>query len=289
MAGCAALSGRALQRSRAIENRADPGARGSKAWDALGSRLTRHRVAVAAAGPEAGCVMRRHGVAVSPAARLRRRAGVRPTSSMAPMTRARLCALRPSSIAFKASLARAVSTMMRRDGASPRRANPAADGEPNSAARQRGQHHRTQGRGPAPLADPASASTRRTARRPANPIPAIQSAADAPSLAEGTPLISWRAFVSSPAGRSASEAGQPSRQPGSRNGREALSGGEAVDPHGPRRGACRSRLRMRERSPSMTASLTESGGGIDTADGTLSPKGPSWLKGRFGNGLTIPK
>lgn len=215
MAGSAALSGRALQRSSAIDKRVAPDARGSKACGALGRRVTRHRVAVAAAGSDAGCVTSRQGVVASPAARLRRRAGVKSASSMAPMTMARLCARRPSSIAFRASFPRAVSTMMRRDGSSPNRSNPAADGEPNSPARDLGQHHRTQGRRSSPFPRPASPSILRTARRTANPIPAIQSAAEAPSLAEGTPLISCNAFAASPAGSSASTAGHPSFQMGS--------------------------------------------------------------------------
>lgn len=204
--------------------------------------------------------MRRHGVAASPAARLRRRAGVKSTASRTPATTAKLCALSPSSMAFKASLARAVSMMRRREGSSPRRANPAADGEPNSAARGLGQHHRTQGLVPAPEADPnaapMSASTLRTARRAANPIPAIQSAADAPCTAEGAPLISCTALGSSPAGRSASEAGQPSshRHRGTERGKDERSAADAAA-HGPRSGACCSIPRMRERSPAIRASF----------------------------------
>lgn len=217
--------------------------------------MTRHRVAVAAAGSEAGCVTRRHGVAASPAARLRRRAGVKSTASRTPTTRAKLCALSPSSMAFKASLARAVSIMRRREGSSPRRANPAAEGEPNSAARGLGQHHRTHGLMPVPEAAPMSASTLRTARRAANPIPAIQSAAEAPCMAEGAPLISCTALGSSPAAKSASEAGQPSsqRHRGMARGKDARSAADAA--HGPRSGACCSIPKMRERSPAMTASF----------------------------------
>ena len=128
-------------------------------------------------------------------------------------------ARRLSSIAFKASLARAVSTMrdvMDRD----RDRKPAADGEPNSPASAAASTT-------APKALPgasskteafifsvaAQASIRRTARRAAKPIAAIQSAAEAPPrVVEGTPLISWSEFVSSPLGRRSSKTGQPSSQ-----------------------------------------------------------------------------
>jgi hypothetical protein len=87
---------------------------------------------------------------------------------------------------------------------------------------------------------------------------AIQSAAEAPPTTEGTPFTSWTAFVSRPLGSRASVALQPSSQRcrliGWRPSAEAGSEGEA---NGPRRGACRSRLKIRERRPAITAAFRE--------------------------------
>ncbi len=154
---------------------------------------------------------------------------------------------------------------MRRDGSRPRLARPAADGDPNSLASCRGQHQSTHG---LPIEAEACApwvaanvSSRRTARRAAKPTPAIQSAADAPRTAEGRPLISWREFVSSPLGRRSSQTGQPSPQRDRRppeRGNDAISGAAA-----PRRGACRSIWRIRERRFSITASFPVGKTGAD--------------------------
>src|ERR1700742_3537852 len=55
-------------------------------------------------------------------------------------------------------------------------------------------------------------------------------------------------------------------------GRAPSSDVEVVAAHGPRRGACRSRLRMRERSLSITASFTDSEDEAGPANETSSPK-----------------
>lgn len=173
---------------------------------------------------------------------------------------------------------------MRRDGSRPRLASPAADGEPNSPASCRGQHHSTQGPFPEPAIEEeafifsvvAQASIRRTARRAAKPTPAIQSAADAPRVVEGTPLISWREFASSPLGRRSSQAGQPSSQRNRRRERDngAFSGTpvSATTADAPRRGTCRSICKMRERKLSITASFPDSVDRTETAVETLGSK-----------------
>lgn len=201
----------------------------------------------------------RHGVPVSPAARLKRRADVNSTCSSTPSTTAALAALRPSSIAFRTSQERAVSTMTRCEGSKPRCANPAADGRPNSLANVLGQHHSTQGWASARHGE--SISARRMARRAANPIAAIQSAAEAPPDTDGRPLISWTEFVSRPFGSSSWSDGQPSsqRKVDDRGAASPESAEKECDA-GPRRGACRSKLRMRERSLAITAALTEPSG-----------------------------
>lgn len=168
---------------------------------------------------------------------------------------------------------------------------PAADGEPNSPASCRGQHQSTHGRAKeaeafAPCCI-ASASIRRTARRAAKPMPAIQSAADAPRSVDGWPLTSCSEFVSSPRGRRSSQAGQPSAQVNRRpnRGEAALS---RTDTTAPRRGACRSRCKMRERKLSITASLPGDKGG--NAVGTFGSKQePHGKEVRLGNAFSEPK
>ena len=94
--------------------------------------------------------MRRHGVRCSAAAKLRRRAGVSSASPTTPMTRARLCERKPSSMAHRASPARAVSANSQDDGSRPRAAKPCPYGAPSSRAK----HGR-----------PAPQDARRTCRR----------------------------------------------------------------------------------------------------------------------------
>lgn len=176
----------ARQRSRRTAKRVRPGARGSKGLAPLRCRLTVKRVAVAATGAAAGCVMRRQGVSAAPAAKLKRRAGVSPTSSKTPHASPRLLERKPSSSACSASSARAVSTTSTSSGSMPSCLRPCAESRPYSAANARVVHHRSHGL-PAwkeppfsPCAARASIRLRRTASRKAKPSPAIQSPADAP-------------------------------------------------------------------------------------------------------------
>lgn len=90
-------------------------------------------------------------------------------------------------------------------------------------------------------------------------MPAIQSAAEAPLATEGAPLISWTAFVSSPAGSRSSAGPQPRSQRCRPAGWRPILGAQAgpAEAAGPRSGACRSRLKIRERSPAITAAFRE--------------------------------
>lgn len=214
------LAGRARQRSRAKENRAPPGRRGTRGWGALRKRPTRQRVAAAGAGARPGWVMMRQGVRCSCAMRLKRRDGVSSTQSKRPKASARLPDRKPSSSAPKASASDAVSTMRRRLGSRPRRFNPNAEGAPNSRLKCRGQHHISHGRAGAQDAWDAegngvsSADTRRAAKRSAKPMLVIQAAAEAP-CPSCTAFTSCTPRVSRPeAGSSLSASGQPKCQPG---------------------------------------------------------------------------
>ncbi len=170
---------------------------------------------------------------------------------------------------------------------------PAADGEPNSPASCRGQHQSTHGpalpgraveaEAFAPCCN-ASASIRRTARRAAKPIPAIQSAAEAPRTAEGWPLTSCSEFVSSPRGRRSSQAGQPSAQVNRRPNRDEAAFSR-TDATAPRRGACRSRCKMRERRFSITASLPGGKAG-HAAERLGSKQEPHGKEVRLGNAFS---
>ena len=159
------------------------------------ARLIRQRVDVAPAGGEAACVTSKHGVFPAAAAKLKRRAGVSATSSRTPNTRLKLCDFKASSSASSVSLARPVSTIIKRLGSRPSRMRPAAVGRPSSAASTFGQHHKAQGFCFCPSS--AKACNRRTPRRRLKPSAALQSpsAVPDPSL---TGFTSCKAEVSRP-------------------------------------------------------------------------------------------
>ena len=189
-----------------------------KGWGALGAGLTRHRVAVAPVGGARASVTRSVGVRLSCPARLRRRAGVRATSPRMPAARARLPDFSPSSSAQSVSAPRAVSTMMREEGARPRRASPGPCRRPVSRAIFSGQHQRMRfSRGSRPA---GISAWRRAARQSAKATEAAQSPAQWPlqcpvlAMSPASPergFISCRAPASRPEGPSqASISGAPS-------------------------------------------------------------------------------
>jgi hypothetical protein len=85
----------------------------------------------------------RHGVWQAAAASAKRRAGVRPTSSIWPTTAARACERSPSSIAHSTSLRRGAATTMIWPGLNPRRARAGAYSCPPSARSDGVTHHST--------------------------------------------------------------------------------------------------------------------------------------------------
>ena len=187
-----------------------------KGCGALGAGLMRHRVAVAPAGGARASVTRSVGVRLSCPARLRRRAGVSATSPRMPAASARLPDFSPSSSAQSVSAARAVSTMMREEGARPSRASPGPCRRPVSRAIFSGQHQRMRfSRGSRPA---GISARRRAARQSAKATEAAQSLAQwptvwlAPSAAPRKPgFISCTAPASRPAGPSrVSISGAPS-------------------------------------------------------------------------------
>ncbi len=259
------LCGRARARSSCKRKRALPGALASKGCAALGAQPMRQRVAVAPAGWDEGCVIARQGVRPSPAARLKRRAGVRSISLKTPIASARLCDFKPSSSATSASSARAVSTIRRRAGSRPRRISPAAEGRPSSPASTRGQHHKIHG-APRSALSLETCSTRLTARRSAKPRLAIQAPAIAPETGMAA-FTSCRLSVSRPPGKRASAAESSSGQPNCHL---------ALGPDGQRdKGAARSILRMVSRNDPIKASR-----GAARGSSVFSP-GSGTAKGRF--------
>lgn len=236
----------------------------------------RQRVAVEPAGDSRGSVTRRHGVACSAAARLRRRAGVSSTSLITPITSARLCERKPSSIAHKASLARAVSTNSQSEGAKPKAARPPPYGAPNSRANCDDQHHNT---GAEADCAPARHSRRRAVSRNAKPRAAAQSPAVAP-VPRGTVFTSCNEAGSRPPPNRRSNSRTPKVQPPRVCGSSTACSS----------GAPRSIVRMLARNRASTSCLPPSAGRSDPGIPEMPPSGTARRDSpfRFGQELLGP-
>ncbi len=198
-------------------------------------------------------------MAAPAAARLKRRAGVNATSGTTPMTSARLCERKPSSMAQSASPARCVSTKRQAEDARPKPVRPWPYGRPSSRASTDGQHQSICAGGPPEHG--ASASRRRSVSRSAKPSAAIQSAAAVP---HPSPFTSCRAAAWRPPARSRSIWGAPSVH-------AAFStpcAGSQRDPNGDWGDVWRSSPAMRARNPAMRrACLASASGPSGTARG----------------------